>query len=149
MNKNVNNTKTFKLDYFSKYYFYDKEDFKNEEDGEFILNKINECNRFDYKGYSYKYSKYNNVVKGETKKDVNIEINEDLDTVVIDSKTKRLDLNYKLETKQLEDHLRVATKITDENSENSCLLYVDNKDAEEFLACLNKVKINQENTMIK
>ena len=147
VNIDNNNIKNFKVDYFSKYYFYDKEDFKNEEDGEFILEKINQCNRFDYKGYTYKYSKFNNVVKGETKKDVDIQIDESLDTVVIDSNIKRLDLNYKFQTKELEDHIRIATKITDEHNENSCLLYINNSYAKEFLKSLNKVKQNQENIM--
>lgn len=149
MNIENKNIKNFKLDYFSKYYFYEIEDFKKEKDAEFILQKINECNRFDYKGYSYKYSKYNNIVKGETKRNVDIQIDESLDTVIIDSKVKRLDLNYKFQTKQLEDHLRIATKISDENSENSCLIYIDNKHANEFIDSINKVKQNQENIMNK
>jgi hypothetical protein len=94
VNIDNNSIKNFKLDYFSKYYFYDKEDFKNEEDGEFILEKINQCNRFDYKGYTYKYSKFNNVVKGETKKDVDIQIDESLDTVVIDSNSSGIASAY-------------------------------------------------------
>lgn len=63
-----NNIKKFNIDYFSKYYFYDLDEFRKEDDSEYILEKINECNRFNYKGYTYKYSKYNNIVKGETKK---------------------------------------------------------------------------------
>lgn len=138
MNIDNKNIKNFKLDYFSRYYFYE------EEDGEFIIQKIKKCNRFDYKGYTYKYSKYNNIVKGETTRDIKVQIDDSLDTVIIDSKIKRLDLNYKFQTKQLEDHVRIATKISDEYSENSCLIYIDNNQANEFLDALNKVKNNQE-----
>ena len=56
-------------------------------------------------------------------------------------------LNYKFQTKELEDHIRIATKITDEHNENSCLLYINNSYAKEFLKSLNKVKQNQENIM--
>ena len=42
-----NNIKKFNVDYFSKYYFYDLDEFKKEEDSEYILEKINECNRFN------------------------------------------------------------------------------------------------------
>lgn len=149
MNIDNNKVKKFKVDYFSKYYFYDEENFKNEEDGIFILQKIKECNRFDYKGYTYKYSKYDNVVKGETKKNIDVLIDESLDTIIIDSKIKRLDLNYKFQTKQLEDHVRIATKISDDNSENSCLIYIDNNQSKLFIESLNKVKLNQENMMKK
>ena len=40
----------YKVNYFSKYYFYEEEDFlENIEDGNYILNQIKENNRFDYK----------------------------------------------------------------------------------------------------
>jgi len=38
----------YKLDYFSKYYFYEEDKFiKEVEDGEYILEQIKKSNRFD------------------------------------------------------------------------------------------------------
>lgn len=139
-----NNKKKFKIDYFSKYYFYDVEKFKKEKDSEYILNKINECNRLDYNGYTYKYSKFNNIVKGETKRNIDFEIDEKSDTVIIEGKVNRLDLAYKYETTQLEDHIRIATKVCDKSEEVSCLIYINNEYSKEFLESLDKIKSNQE-----
>ncbi|MEG2787773.1 MAG: hypothetical protein RR942_08125 [Romboutsia sp.] len=138
------NNKKFKVDYFSKYYFYDVEEFKNEKDSEYIINKINECNRLDYKGYTYKYSKFNNIVKGETKKNIDLEIDEISDNIFIDGKVNRLDLIYKYEKRQLEDHVRIATKVSNKNEEVSCLIYINNEYSKEFLESLDKIKRNQE-----
>ncbi|MGL5756561.1 MAG: hypothetical protein ACRCYC_14615 [Paraclostridium sp.] len=138
------NNKKFKVDYFSKYYFYDVEEFKNEKDSEYIINKINECNRLDYKGYTYKYSKFNNIVKGETKKNIDLEIDEISDNILIDGKVNRLDLIYKYEKRQLEDHVRIATKVSNKNEEVSCLIYINNEYSKEFLESLDKIKRNQE-----
>ncbi len=140
----VNEDKTFKIDYFSKYYFYTIEEFKKEEeDSEYIIDKINECNRLDYKGYTYKYSKYNNIVKGETKKNIYMTIDKEHDYVIIDGNKNRLDLSYKYDTKQLEDHIRIATKICNDKDENSCLIYINNKDSSEFLNTMDNIKEKQ------
>ncbi|CEN84357.1 hypothetical protein [Paraclostridium sordellii] len=136
--------KEFIIDYFSKYSFFEIDDFKKEEEGEYILKKINECNRFDYNGYTYKYSKFNNVVKGETNKNVKILIDENNDTLVVDGEITRLDLNFKYEKKQLEDHVRVAKKVCNKNNELSCLIYIKNEYSKEFLNSLDKIKSNQE-----
>ena len=41
----------YRLDYFSKYYFYEEDKFSQEvEEGDYILEQIKKSNRFDYKG---------------------------------------------------------------------------------------------------
>ena len=51
----------YKLDYFSKYYFYEEEDFlKNVEDGEYILEQIKKSNRFDYKDFNEWFKRNDN-----------------------------------------------------------------------------------------
>ncbi|GAA0863686.1 hypothetical protein [Paraclostridium tenue] len=137
------NKKKFNIDYFSKYYFYDLDEFRKEDDSEYILEKINECNRFNYKGYTYKYSKYNNIVKGETKKNIDMTIDESNGNITIEGKVNRLDLIYKYQTKQLEDHVRIATKVCDNINETSCLIYIDNAQCKEFLNSLDNIKENQ------
>ena len=42
----------YRLDYFSKYYFYEEDKFSQEvEEGDYILEQIKKSNRFDYKGH--------------------------------------------------------------------------------------------------
>ena len=63
------------VDYFSKYYFYEEEDFLEKvEDGNYILNQVKENNRFDYKGHSFKYTKFGNISMSDTKRDVDVVI---------------------------------------------------------------------------
>lgn len=140
----------YKLDYFSKYYFYEEDDFANQvEDGEYILEQIKTSNRFDYKGYSYKYTKFGNISQSDTKRDVNMEILESSINVIIDNEECHLDLIYKFETKALEDHVRVTTRISEKNDDVSCLLYISNKEAEECIKELKNVKKLQESNMEK
>jgi hypothetical protein len=63
--------------------------------------------------------------------------------VTIEGKKIRLDLNYKYQIKQLDDHVRVATKLCDEIDESSCLIYIDNDNSKEFLNALENIKDNQ------
>jgi len=137
----------YKLDYFSKYYFYEEDDFVKEEDGEYILEQLKKANRFDYKGHSYKYTKYGNVSKSDTKRDVDIEIKENDINVYIDGETKHLDLIYKLDTRELEDHVRVTTRISERVDDISCILYVDYTQSKQFLEELQSVKKLQEQNM--
>lgn len=140
----------YKLDYFSKYYFYEEDDFANQvEDGEYILEQIKTSNRFDYKGHSYKYTKFGNISQSDTKRDVNMEILESSINVIIDNEECHLDLIYKFETKALEDHVRVTTRISEKNDDVSCLLYISNKEAEECIKELENVKKLQESNMEK
>lgn len=140
----------YKLDYFSKYYFYEEDNFANQvEDGEYILEQIKTSNRFDYKGHSYKYTKFGNISQSDTKRDVNMEILESSINVIIDNEECHLDLIYKFETKALEDHVRVTTRISEKNDDVSCLLYISNKEAEECIKELENVKKLQESNMEK
>ena len=140
----------YKLDYFSKYYFYEEDDFINrEEEGKYILEQIRKSNRFDYKGYTYKYTKFGNISKGETQRDVEIEINENSKDVIINGEIAHLDLIYKLETKQLEDHIRISTRISEKIDDISCLLYINNNQGENFVKELEKVKQVQIDSMSK
>ena len=138
----------YKLDYFSKYYFYEKDDFENKvEEGKYILEQIKTSNRFDYKGHSYKYTKFGNISQSDTKRDVDMEIPENSINVIIDNKECHLDLIYKFETKQLEDHVRVTTRISEKNDDVSCLLYINNNQSKECIEALEKVKKLQESNM--
>ena len=135
----------YKLDYFSKYYFYEDDDLVNQvEEGKYILEQIKTSNRFDYKGHSYKYTKFGNISQSNTKRDVNMEIVADNVNVIIDNEECHLDLIYKFETKVLEDHVRVTTRISEKNDDVSCLLYINNNEAKECIKELEGVKKLQE-----
>ncbi|SFJ22851.1 hypothetical protein SAMN02910355_1664 [Terrisporobacter glycolicus] len=135
----------YKLDYFSKYYFYEEDNFVKEvEEGKYILEQIKTSNRFDYKGHSYKYTKFGNISQNDTKRDVNMEIVKDSVNVIIDNEKCHLDLIYKFETKVLEDHVRVTTRISEKNDDVSCLLYINNSEAKECIKELECVKKLQE-----
>lgn len=135
----------YKLDYFSKYYFYEEDDFVNEvEEGKYILEQIKTSNRFDYKGHSYKYTKFGNISQSDTKRDVNMEIVAGNVNVILDNEERHLDLIYKFETKVLEDHVRVTTRISEKNDDVSCLLYINNSEAKECIKELEEVKKLQE-----
>ena len=140
----------YKLDYFSKYYFYEEDDFiKTQEEGQYILDQIRKSNRFDYKGYTYKYTKFGNISKGDTQRDVEIEITENSPNVIINGEIAHLDLIYKFETKSLEDHIRIATRISEKIDDISCLLYIDYTQGENFIKELENVKAVQVDNMNK
>lgn len=140
----------YTLDYFSKYYFYEEDEFLEKvEEGKFILEKLKESNRFDYKGHSFKYTKFNNISMSDTKTKVEIEISEDDINVIINGELKHLDLIYKFDTKHLEDHVRIATRISEKTDDISCLLYIDYNQSEQFLKELENVKNEQQNNMNK
>lgn len=140
----------YKLDYFSKYYFYEEDDFVNQvEDGTYILEQIKKSNRFDYKGHSYKYTKFGNISQSNTKRNVDLEIPADGINIIIDNEECHLDLIYKFETKTLEDHVRISTRISEKNDDVSCLLYISNNEAEDCIKELENVKKLQESNMEK
>lgn len=141
----------YKLDYFSKYYFYEEDDFVNQvEDGNYILEQIKKSNRFDYKGHSYKYTKFGNICQSNTKRNVDLEIAADSINVIIDNEECHLDLIYKFETKTLEDHVRISTRISEKNDDVSCLLYIRNNDSLGCIKELENVKrLQEENMKIK
>lgn len=140
----------YKVDYFSKYYFYEEEDFLEKiEDGNYILNQIKESNRFDYKGHSFKYTKFGNISMGDTKRDVDVVIDLEQNKITINGENAHLDLIYKFETKELEDHMRIATRISEKTDDISCLLYVNNAQSKSFIKDLEYIKKIQEDRMNK
>ena len=138
----------YKLDYFARYYFYEEDNFSDKvEDGDYILENLKISNRFDYKGHSFKYTKFGNISMSDTKRDVEIEIPQSSINVIIDGETKHLDLIYKFETRNLEDHVRIATRISEKIDDISCLLYIDYNQSENFVKDLEEVKKTQQDNM--
>lgn len=139
----------YKLDYFSKYYFYEEDKFQDKiDEGEFILKQIKENNRFDYKGHSYKYTKFGNISMSDTKRDAEIEIDDNYN-IKLNGDKIHLDLIYKFETKELEDHVRISTRISEKTDDISCLLYVNYNQAKDFINDLSNIKKLQEENMNK
>ena len=133
--------KEYTVDYFSKYYFYEEDDFlKKYEDSDMILEQLKTSNRFDYKGKSFTYTKFGNISENITEKHVNIKVEENNIDVKVNDEIIHLDLIYKFQTKKLEDHVRIATRISEKGGSTSCLLYVDHNQADNFLKDLEKIK---------
>lgn len=133
--------KMYTLDYLGKYYFYEEDEFlKDKEDGQYILENLKESNRFDYDGASYTFTKFGNISEGKTKRDVNILIEENNINVKIDGEVVHLDLIYKMDVKELEDHFRITTRISEKGNTVSCLLYINLNDGENFIKALTAVK---------
>ena len=157
----------YRLDYFSKYYFYEEDKFSQEvEEGDYILEQIKKSNRFDYKGHSYKYTKFGNISKSDTQRDVEVEIPQDDINIIINGESAHLDLIYKFETKKLEDHIRITTRmrapgmrcawifpmsgrLSEKNDDISCILYIDYNQGNEFVKELEGVKKAQQENMNK
>lgn len=136
--------KTYTVDYFSKYFFYEEDDFiKKYDDSDVILKELKVSNRFDYKGKSYTFSKFGNISENVTDKHVNISVEEGSTNVKVNNEVVHLDLIYKFETKKLEDHVRIATRISEKSGSTSCLLYIDYKQCDEFLKALESIKETQ------
>ena len=140
----------YTLDYLGKYYFYEADEFISlKEDGKYILDNLKESNRFDYKGHSYKYTKFGNISKSDTQRDVEVEIPQDDINIIINGESAHLDLIYKFETKKLEDHIRITTRISEKNDDISCILYIDYNQGNEFVKELEGVKKAQQENMNK
>lgn len=140
----VNIFRTYKLDYIGKYHFYEKDELiKLRNDGQYIMDNLEKSNRFDYDEASYTFTKFGNISEGKTEKDVEITINKDDYNVKINNEIVHLDLIYKMDIKELEDHFRITTRISEKGEDISCLLYINLNDGEDFINALNKVKENQ------
>ncbi|WP_296648337.1 hypothetical protein [Romboutsia sp. 13368] len=140
----------YRLDYFSKYYFYEEDEFLNDiEEGDYILEQLKKSNRFDYKGHSYKYTKFGNISKSDTQRDVEVEIPQNDINIIINGEIVHLNLRYKFETKNLEDHIRITTRISERTDDISCILYIDYNQGNEFVKELENIKILQEENMNK
>ncbi len=140
----VNIFRTYKLDYIGKYHFYEKDELiKFRNDGQYIMDNLDKSNRFDYDGASYTFTKFGNISEGKTEKGVEITINKDDYNVKINNEIVHLDLIYKMDIKELEDHFRITTRISEKGEDISCLLYINLNDGKDFINALNKVKENQ------
>lgn len=140
----VNIFRTYKLDYIGKYHFYEKDELiKLRNDGQYIMDNLEKSNRFDYDEASYTFTKFGNISEGKTEKGVEITINKDDYNVKINNEIVHLDLIYKMDIKELEDHFRITTRISEKGEDISCLLYINLNDGEDFINALNKVKENQ------
>lgn len=143
---NSNIFRTYKLDYIGKYHFYEKDELvKLRKDGQYILDNLDKSNRFDYDGASYTFTKFGNISEGKTERNVDITVSEDDYNVKINNEIVHLDLIYKMEIKELEDHFRITTKISEKGEDISCLLYINLNSGEDFINALNKVRENQIN----
>lgn len=58
----------------------------------------------------------------------------------VNDEVVHLDLIYKFESKRLEDHMRIATRISEKSGSTSCLIYVDNNQADDFIKALEYIK---------
>lgn len=135
----------FVLDYFTKYYFYEEDEFEEEwEDALFIIEKISTGDRFEYDGYSFKYGRGGKIVVSKTKEFATLVVEKDIASVKINSEREYLDLKYKFDIEKLEDHTRVSTVIKEGITSVSCMLYIDNDDADDFIKALKYVKSIQE-----
>lgn len=142
--------RTYTLDYMGKYRFYEEEEFIEViEEGEYILENLKKSGRFDYKGSSYRFTKYGNISEGTTERNVTLNIAEEDINVELNNESVHLDLIYKMDVKELEDHYRVATRLTEKSEHISVLLYIDLKDGADCIKALNEVKKYQESLFNK
>ena len=135
----------YTLDYVGKYRFYEEDEFIDAvKDGAYILENLKGSNRFDYNNASYTFTKFNNISEGITENSVKLEIEKDNINVKLNGEITHLDLIYKMDVKQLEDHYKVATRISGKGENISTLLYINIKDACDCLSALEAVKDYQE-----
>lgn len=140
-----NNIKSYTLDYIGKYNFYDEDEFiKKVTDGEYILENIKKSNRFDYNEATYTFTKFGSISEGVTTKNVLVEIEPNNIDVKMNGENVHLDLIYKMDIKELEDHYRIATRISEKGGNSSLLLYINLKDGDEFIKALDEVREYQE-----
>lgn len=148
MNETLNSNifRKYTLDYLGKYHFYEEDELvRLKKDGEYILDNLKKSNRFDYDKATYTFTKFGNISEGRTEKDVVVEIKKENIDVNINGKTTHLDLIYKMEVKKLEDHYRIATRISEKADSVSSLLYINLRDGEDFIKALEEIKKYQEN----
>lgn len=136
----------YNLDYIGKYYFYEEEEFiEVVKDGEYILENLRKSNRFDYNKSTYTFTKFGNISEGITERDITLETFKDNINVKINGCDVHLDLIYKMEVKELEDHLRIATRISEKQDKCSVLLYVNkDDDGKDCIESLKEVKKYQQ-----
>ena len=85
----------------------------------------------------------------DTKREVDVVIDLEQNKITINGENAHLDLIYKFETKELEDHIRIATRISEKTNDISCLLYVNNDQSKSFIKDLESIKKIQQDSMNK
>ena len=131
----------FILDYLSTYYFYEIDDFKRmREDGEKIIQRIDEYSRYQDGDVAFTKSRFGSIAESHTHKDVEVIISTTHDDVWIAGEKRHFDLQYKMETSTLEDHLRIATRLIADGQSISCMLYINYDQDKKFLAALERLK---------
>lgn len=134
----------FRLDYLSIYYFYEEDTFRSmRQDAEKILAHIEEYSRYQEGDIAFTKSKFGSITESHTQKDVEVVIPAEGDTVWFQGEKRHLDLKFKMEVKNLEDHARIATRLIEQGQSVSCLMYIDYKQDQAFLEALNKLKERQ------
>lgn len=135
---------SFTLDYLGKYYFYEEDEFKRlRQDAETILKHIEEYSRYQEGDHAFTKSKFGNITESITEKAVEIIIPSQGDGVFIHGEKRHFDLAYKMDLKELEDHIRIATRLIEEGQSISCLLYINYDQSKAFIDALEKLKTNQ------
>lgn len=131
----------FILDYLGKYYFYEIEDFQKQcPEADKILKEIEEYSRSQQGDHAFTKSKFGNITESYTEKQVEVIVPTQGDWILLNNQKRHLDLNYKMEIRKLEDHIRVATRLIEEGQSISCLMYINYAQEEAFLNALNQLK---------
>lgn len=124
-----------------KYYFYEIDEFRqSREDADAILKHIEEYSRYQEGDHTFSKSKFGNITESHTEKEVEIIIPDTGDTVLINGAERHLDLMFKMELKELEDHVRIGTKLIEDGQSISCLLYVNYHQSKAFIEALEAMK---------
>lgn len=135
----------FVADYLATYYFYEQEDFRSmREDADKILQHIKEYSRYQEGDHAFTISKFGNISHSYTQKNVEVVIPSEGDDVWIHGEKRHFDLQFKMETKQLEDHVRIATRLIEDGQSISCLIYMNDEQDKAFLEALNGLKARQQ-----
>lgn len=138
------NKNKYDVRFLVRYYFYDYEEFiDNWENGEFIYSKIENEGYYKIDNYEFKFTRNDKVVVSKSLENSIIELDENTVSVKINGEREYLDLKYKFEVAPVDDLIRIKTVVKELYDSISCMIYVDNNIADEFIKGLNKVKENQ------
>lgn len=141
VNSGDNSEECFYINYYTRYYFYDKDEFIEEIDnGELIYNNICEYDRYNDGEFEYRFTKNNKVSVSKTLENVSICFEENLASVKINNERAYLDLKYKFEVYELDNEVKISTKINEMTESISCMIYINKDNSERFIQELNKVK---------
>ena len=131
----------FVIDYLGKYYFYEEDEFKRlKKDGAQILKHIEEYSRYQEGDHAFTKSKFGNITESYTEKQVQVSIPSEGDYILINGEKRHLALDFKMELKELEDHVRIGTKLIEEGQSISCLMYVNYDQSKAFINALENLK---------